>query len=200
MPLTRERIVAEALALLDETGLEGVSLRKLATRLGIQAPTLYWYVRNKRELTGEMAEAILRPDLETLPEPKGTPWREWLLDAASRFRRALLSHRDGARIVAEAQRSTTMADLTEHALSVLVEQGESVRQARLLVLLVERFTLGLVLEEQSGQAEPHDVDREALAERYPLTTAGITEYFGTGATVDDLFRHSVRLMLGATAP
>src|SRR6266540_7463410 len=43
MALDKDRIVAEAVALLDEGGLDGVTLRKLAQRLGVQAPTLYWH-------------------------------------------------------------------------------------------------------------------------------------------------------------
>src|ERR1700760_3630975 len=58
MPVTRERIVAVALELLDEGGLDGLTLRRLADRLGIRAPTLYWHVRNKRELLDLLAAGV----------------------------------------------------------------------------------------------------------------------------------------------
>ena len=59
MPVTREQIVAVALELLDEAGLDGLTLRQLAARLGIRAPTLYWHVRDKRELLDLLAAVIL---------------------------------------------------------------------------------------------------------------------------------------------
>lgn len=197
MTLTRERIVQEALALLDENGLDGVTLRRLAARLGVQAPTLYWHIRNKAELLTRLGDAILSP-LVTLPEPVDVDWRDWLLDAATRFRSALLAHRDGARVVSAAQLSPAMAAFSERAMSVLVAHGETLRRARLLVLLIERFTMGLVLEEQSGAVDSgsdSSFDASEVAARYPLLTAAIADYFADDTTLDDLYRESVRLIL-----
>ncbi|HEX3752721.1 MAG TPA: TetR family transcriptional regulator, partial [Streptosporangiaceae bacterium] len=70
MPVTRERIVAAALELLDEAGLDGLALRRLAERLGIRAPTLYWHVRDKRELLDLLAGAILEEALAGWREPQ----------------------------------------------------------------------------------------------------------------------------------
>ncbi|MBF6348392.1 MULTISPECIES: TetR/AcrR family transcriptional regulator [Nocardia] len=48
--LTRDHIVQAAIALLDEEGLEALSMRKLGAHLGAGATSLYWYVANKNEL------------------------------------------------------------------------------------------------------------------------------------------------------
>ncbi|GGP13483.1 TetR family transcriptional regulator [Nonomuraea glycinis] len=45
--ITREKVVAAALELLDEKGIEGVTVRALAERLDVRAPALYWHLRNK---------------------------------------------------------------------------------------------------------------------------------------------------------
>jgi Tetracyclin repressor-like, C-terminal domain len=66
-----------------------------------------------------------------------------------RLRRAMLAHPDGARIVSAAHLSPTMAAVSELAMRTLVDRGLPLRQARLTVLVVERFTIGHVLEEQS---------------------------------------------------
>ena len=101
MPVTRGQIVAAALDLLDEAGLDGLTLRQLAGRLGIRAPTLYWHVRDKRELLDLLAAAILDEALAAWREPQpGQPWWEWLGARARVMRAALLAHRDSARIVA----------------------------------------------------------------------------------------------------
>jgi AcrR family transcriptional regulator len=73
MALDRERIVAEAVALLDANGLDGVTLRKLAQRLGVQAPTLYWHIPNKAALVTAIAEAILEQQFPDLVPPASHP-------------------------------------------------------------------------------------------------------------------------------
>jgi len=54
MALNKEIVIKEALKLLNEVGIEGVSLRALAKRLGVKAPTLYWHVKSKAALKNEM--------------------------------------------------------------------------------------------------------------------------------------------------
>jgi len=108
--LDRARIVAEAVALLDAEGLENVTLRKLAARLGVQAPTLYWHLPNKAALITAIAEEILTP-LPATPIGDADRWQDWLIGLATGLRRALLAHPDGARIISIAQMSRNMAAL-----------------------------------------------------------------------------------------
>jgi TetR/AcrR family transcriptional regulator, tetracycline repressor protein len=200
MALDKERIVAEAVALLDEGGLDGVTLRRLAQRLGVQAPTLYWHIRNKAELLNALAEAILEAELSQLKPPdKDELWRDWLIGVAQHLRRAMLAHPDGARVVSAAHLSPTMAAVSEMAMNTLVEKGLPLRQARLTVLVVQRFTLGHVLEEQSPPPDQDALDgfdTAAFAQRHPTIVAGVTDYFQAGRTIDDLFRDSLHLILG----
>jgi TetR/AcrR family transcriptional regulator, tetracycline repressor protein len=199
--LDRKRVVAEAVALLDEDGLDGVTLRKLARRLGVQAPTLYWHIPNKAALITAIAEEILTGQLAR-PEPPvpDARWQDWLSDLAQRLRQALLAHRDGARVVSAAQASVTMAGISELAMSTLAARGLPLPRARLMVLTVERFTMGHVLEEQSAITEPPDgFDLASYARRFPTMTAAITEYFQPGRTVDDLFRDCLQLIIDPTA-
>ena len=69
MALDRQRIVAEAVALLDAEGLDGVTTRKLAARLGVQSPTLYWHLPNKAALVTAIADAILDQSSATCHRP-----------------------------------------------------------------------------------------------------------------------------------
>src|SRR5690625_6219234 len=85
MALKKENIIREALNLLDESGLEGVTLRKLAKRLEIQAPALYWHFKNKKTLVNEMAEAILQEEFHVVTARKDNePWQDWLIDMLDR--------------------------------------------------------------------------------------------------------------------
>jgi TetR/AcrR family transcriptional regulator, tetracycline repressor protein len=196
----RQQIVTEAVALLDAEGLEGVTLRKLAARLGIAQPTLYWHLPNKAALVTAIADAILTQGLTELAPPgPGQPWPDWLASLAGQLRRTLLAHPDGARLVASSQASRTMAALSELAISTLTTYGVPLRQARLIVFTVERFTMGHVLEEQSPRPDPHDVDLASFTQQFPNLVASITDYFQPGRTVDDLFHDCLEIVIRGAA-
>ncbi|MBB4919829.1 TetR/AcrR family transcriptional regulator [Streptosporangium saharense] len=88
-PLDRERIVAAAVALADEGGLEAVSLRKVAARLDVGPMRLYGYISTKEELFDLMVDEV---HAEILPEERPGDWREALRGHAHRTRRAALRH------------------------------------------------------------------------------------------------------------
>ncbi|WP_219471107.1 TetR family transcriptional regulator [Nonomuraea rhizosphaerae] len=98
MQLKRADVVTGALALLDSDGLDGLTMRKLGARLGVQAGGIYWHFKNKEALLGAMADRIVGEITET-PLASG-PWDAQLAEIAHRMRRALLAHRDGAQVVA----------------------------------------------------------------------------------------------------
>jgi TetR/AcrR family transcriptional regulator, tetracycline repressor protein len=200
--LDRRRIVTEAVALLDADGLEGVTLRKLAQRLGVQAPTLYWHIPNKAALVTAVAEEILDQEFPGLtpPEPDQR-WQDWLTVMAERLRRALLAHPDGARVISASHLSLKMAAISELAMSTLVARGLPLRQARLMVLTVEHFTIGHVLAEQAPRPDQDALtgfDLATFTDRYPTVVAGIAEYFQPGRTVDDLFGDCLQLIIEPT--
>ena len=57
--LQREAVIRTALELLNDVGMEGLTTRRLAERLGVQQPALYWHFKNKRALLDALAEAML---------------------------------------------------------------------------------------------------------------------------------------------
>ncbi|MBR7835560.1 TetR/AcrR family transcriptional regulator C-terminal domain-containing protein [Actinospica durhamensis] len=191
------------MSLLDDEGLDGVTTRRLAARLGVQSPTLYWHVPNKAALVTALAEAILEQQFPELTPPSAEePWQDWLSTLAQRLRRALLAHPDGARVLSAAQLCRKMAAISELAMGTLVTRGVPLRQARVIVLTVERFTFGHVLEEQAPRPDAaalKDFDMAAFAEQHPTLIAGITEYFQDGRTVDDLFRECLEVVIEGAA-
>ena len=86
--LSRERILEAALKIVDREGLEGLSMRRLGSELGVEAMALYYYFRNKSALLDGLCEKLLADlHLETDPD------RDW----SGRLRRALTSFRDALR-------------------------------------------------------------------------------------------------------
>ena len=203
MALDRQRIVAEAVALLDAEGLDGVTTRKLAARLGVQSPTLYWHLPNKAALVTAIADAILDQQFgEMSPPEPDQHWQDWLSGLAQRLRRALLAHPDGARVISASQLSVTMAAISELAMSTLVARGIPLRQARVIVLTVERFTVGHVLEEQAPRPDAEALkgfDMATFAQQHPTVVAAIAEYFQPGRTVDDLFHECLEVVIAGAA-
>jgi TetR/AcrR family transcriptional regulator, tetracycline repressor protein len=135
------------------------------------------------------------------PEPE-QHWQDWLSGLASRLRRALLAHPDGARVISAAQLSLAMAAISELAMSTLVARGIPLRQARVIVLTVERFTVGHVLEEQAPRPDADalkNFDMATFTEQHPTAVAAITEYFRPGRTVDDLFRDCLEVVIAGAA-
>jgi TetR/AcrR family tetracycline transcriptional repressor len=203
LALDRQRIVAEAVALLDDEGLDGVTTRKLAARLGVQSPTLYWHLPNKAALVTAIADAILAQEFGDMSPPGPEQhWQDWLSALAERLRRALLAHPDGARVVSTSQLSLTMAAISELAMSTLVARRIPLEQARVIVLTVERFTVGHVLEEQAPRPDADaltNFDMAAFTEQHPTVVAAVTEYFRPGRTVDDLFHDCLAVVIQGAA-
>lgn len=89
VPLDRERVVAAAIALADEGGLEEVSVRKVAARLDAGPMRLYGYIATKEELFDLMVDEVYA---EILPGKQADDWREALRGLALRTRQAALRH------------------------------------------------------------------------------------------------------------
>src|ERR1700686_2106303 len=95
--LSRARLVAEALGLVQEEGLEALSMRGLADRLHVKAASLYWHVRDRRELLELLAESIL----DGVPESRASGWRDAVLSTAGALRAAVAAQQDADRILLE---------------------------------------------------------------------------------------------------
>lgn len=96
MRLTRDRVLAVALDVLDDAGLDRLTMRRLSAALGVETGATYWHFRSKQELLEHMADALLADVAIGLPDDR--PWDELVPTLARRLRRALLSRRDGARL------------------------------------------------------------------------------------------------------
>jgi TetR/AcrR family tetracycline transcriptional repressor len=107
--LTSREVARAALAMVERDGLDGLSMRRLADDLGVQAASLYWHVQSKDHLldlmAGELFSALKLPAAVPVPVPvpviaPGVGWRGGLRDLSAAYYRFLLSHRDAGRIVA----------------------------------------------------------------------------------------------------
>jgi len=169
--LTKAAIVQAAFDLLDEAGMDGLTVRALASRLGVQAPALYWHVRSKQALLDEMATQVWRRVGEVMAAlPADLPWREVIVTYASTVRRELLGHRDGAKAFS----GTTLTDpgvvrRQETTFENFIAQGFTLDGAVRGLLMAHYFTIGFCVEEQAvAQMIASGDDRYSLDHRAEL--------------------------------
>lgn len=99
--LTQDVIVEEALALLQEDGLDHVTFRKLAARLGVKGPSLYWHISDKSFLLGRMTRSIMNNCIAGVGEVR--TWQEWLYSFALQLWHAQVTIRDCAPLLLQAK-------------------------------------------------------------------------------------------------
>ena len=88
-PLTRERILAKAIAVADKDGIEALSMRKLGQALGVEAMSLYKHVGNKGELVAAMVDSVV----EQFELPDDEPaWDVAIRRCAVRAHDLLIAH------------------------------------------------------------------------------------------------------------
>lgn len=199
--INQQRIIDAALELLDEDGLNNLSLRKLAARLDMQAPALYWHFKNKEVLIDYMAEAILQSEFKELNARKPEePWQDWLISICVRLRNAVRAHRDGARVVAGAHLypAVTLMKLFEVSMESLTSAGLELQRANLIITTASHFAFGTVIEEQAaptpGQIE--DFMASDMLEDYPLMAKSIQLSMHQARGGYDEFEDALRLIVG----
>lgn len=147
--LDRETIVERAIDLMNEEGYEALTLRKLASRLGVQAPALYWHFADRAALLEAMVtELQARIAVPPLPfSPAGTG--EWIIQRGLAARQMLHGIRDSVRLFAEATINPTMdVQFTE---LLRQTQGLNRRQVVQIVAVLNSYVLGWVHYEQQPQ-------------------------------------------------
>jgi TetR/AcrR family transcriptional regulator, tetracycline repressor protein len=151
MKINREMVTLAALKLLNQIGLEQLTLRRLATELSVQAATIYWHFKNKQELLDEMATTVVTESAANLfPRRNSADWKVWAATYGENLRKTLLAYRDGARMVSGTRwTSTEPLKITERIGTQLVASGFSLRAAIVLLSTIYNYTLSFTMEEQA---------------------------------------------------
>jgi AcrR family transcriptional regulator len=190
-PLDRRRVADTALRLLNEVGLDGLTLRAIARELDVKAPALYWHFKDKQALLDEMATEMYRRMVAGTEFDPADTWRERLLKANRGLRTALLGYRDGAKVFSGSRfTGIEHAAQMEDNLRLLTAAGFTLPQAARAFTTVYLYTLGFVTEEQGvhplpgERREGYDMDERArLMADFPLSARAGAEIF------EDFDRH-----------
>ncbi|MGW2566564.1 TetR/AcrR family transcriptional regulator [Streptomyces sp. NPDC001537] len=184
-PLDRKRVADTALRLLNEVGLDGLSLRVIARELDVKAPALYWHFKDKQALLDEMATQMYRRMVAGAALDPDDTWQERMAKTYRGLREALLGYRDGAKVYSGARfTGTDHAREMEQNLRLFTAAGFTLAQAARANQTAYAFTVGFVTEEQGVRPLPderregYDVaERARLLAEFPLSAAVGTEIF-----------------------
>ncbi len=178
--LDRERLVRVALELLDEVGLDDLSMRRVAERLGVTAASLYWYVQDKNELLTLLADAI---SAEVPLPDSASPWRMQLEEGARSLRRVVLAHRDAARVLAvTAPTGPHRLRVIDALLGLLSRAGFPPADVADAGYILNVYIVGFMLDETLGPRSPQtslsksDVSRNTLAHGCLILERGATNF------------------------
>jgi TetR/AcrR family transcriptional regulator, tetracycline repressor protein len=146
MALSADKIVQSALRLLNEIGLDKLSTRRLASELNVQGPAIYRHFESKADLLDQMATTMLSAGFSNLEVDED--WKSWLRSMAGRIRNAVLTYRDGARLlIASSPSAPRRSKLADAASLPLVNAGFDIASARLAAVTVFNCVLGWSLNE-----------------------------------------------------
>jgi AcrR family transcriptional regulator len=159
--LTRQRVVAEALAVIAHDGAQAMSMRALAARLGVVPGALYHHVGNKQQLQDLVLDGVLAEvDVHTDPS---LAWTEQLKILATRLRQVLEAHPGVAGIL------KTRDPLGPHSLALaeafllpLQAAGFADREAGLAFFLLVDYTIGFAVSSPATSVNEQRVRDTAI--------------------------------------
>ena len=206
-PLSRERVVTAAMALADEKGEAGVTMRAVAARLGVEAMSLYNHVAGREALLDGMVDAVFG-EIE-LPAA-GTDWKTAMRDRAASARAALRRHPWAVGLM-DSRGQPGPATLRHHdaVLGALRGGGFSVAMAAHAFSVLDSYLYGFVIQELSlpftNDTELDEVAdailRDLPTDAYPHLTELITEHaLRPGYDYGDEFDFGLSLILDALRP
>ncbi len=146
-PLTREAVLRAGLQLMDTEGLEALTMRRLGRRVGVEAMSLYNYVRDKEDLLDGITELVLS---EMAPPPDTDDWVGQARATCHEWRRVLNAHPSVVRLLAERNHPMTSVVALrpmEYALQILTRAGLSNTEIVRAFQAIGGYLFGFVLME-----------------------------------------------------
>ena len=200
-PLTRDRVIEAAMRVMDEEGLESVSMRRVAREVGVEAMSLYHHVEDKEDLLDGICERVMAEF--DFPEPVDD-WAENCRRGARAWRRLLQAHPAVMRLFAEQRgpvRSIDSMRPMEFALEILRGAGLSDRDTAQAFHAFGGYIQGFVMMElgsiAGGSDEEHMKMHAELAAAMPgefPALQAVSRYFAE-CEPDEQFEFGLELLI-----
>lgn len=138
--ISRRRVLELALQIIDEEGLDAVSIRRLGERLEVNGASLYYHFPNKDAIINGAAELALE-DVQT-PETPNTSWRTWLPANARRLREALVKHPELTRVINRRQATGMGMAMLDSSAERLIAEGVPTGAVMPMLEALQSFAVG----------------------------------------------------------
>lgn len=208
VPITREAITVAGLRIVDNEGLEALSMRRLAEELGCQASALYGHVSGKSEVFLLMLDHVAGEVV--IPPPDPEHWPEQVKEVARNMHAALVAHGDlaGASL-ANIPTGPNSVFLIDKFLALLLAGGLPRQVAAYAADLLPQFVVASAYEqglfERRVADEPeyfeklHDYFRALPADRFPVLASMVTEMMAPDEPPDARFEFGLDVIVAGLA-
>jgi TetR/AcrR family transcriptional regulator, tetracycline repressor protein len=187
--LQREGVVDEALAMIDESGLENFSMPALARRLGVKTASLYYHFEDKSALLSGVARTVIR-QAEPPRYSHDDDWANWTVEMAIGYRRAILAHPNAAAVLVSHTPRRLIASLYEKGATILSNAGIPHELILLLLDGVESLATASALMGTVSGTDTEDLGFGRLdREKHPTLTSILDRSFRDS---EDFLREQAR--------
>lgn len=178
--LDRDQIVRAAIGLLDDEGIDRLSMRNLAARLGSGTATLYWHVANRDELI-QLVVNELYGEIELPEVDESGDWQTAMRRLAHEMRAAILRHPWTVGVLDHLVGDSfgpNVVQLTERLLVLFEQAGFELREAERAMNTVAAYVMGIATTEAAWRATAYTSgqDQEARAEEVQRLAYEATEH------------------------
>src|SRR5690554_665539 len=152
--LSSDKIVAEAVAIADKESLPYLSMRRLADKLDVEAMSLYYHIKNKKELITKMVDVVVPsiPELDTCVD-----WKDALRQRADLMRATLIQHPWAAHeFVAGINVGPNMLRYVDTTIGYFLDAGFSYKLADRAWNTIDSYIYGFNLQSQNFPVQPSE--------------------------------------------
>ena len=193
--VTRRAVLDAATRLIEQQGVAGLSMRKLAAELGVAVTSIYWHVGNREALLDELVQEMVH-GLDTLPASGTTPTAR-VLSLALELRRVLRGHPHLIGLVNERGLTPAMFLPSQRALVAEISAAglRGVRAAE-TVRALQYHVIGFILVERHTDRSPEQhPSAEELWLAEPSSDGDLAEALATPVDADRLFARSTEALV-----
>lgn len=178
--LSLDRIISQAIVIADKDGLAGLTMRKLAEVLGVEAMSLYHHIKNKNELIVEMVDAVV-PSIPGLD--RCVDWKDALRKRADLMRTTLIRHPWAAHeFVAGVNVGPNMLRYIDTTTGYFLSAGFSYKLTDYAWNIIDSYIYGFNLQSQNFPFEPAEY-KEAAKQFLPMIPEDTYPHMHTMAQV-----------------
>jgi len=197
IPLSRDRVAVAALDLIDESGLEALSMRKLGAALGFEAMSLYNHISNKDDLLALVSDLLYGEIIETYGVAEGD-WRDRARAMATAYVKVADDHPEAVGLLVDRPvESVKGLEFLGLIMAIFEQTTSDIRVAALAFMTVSNWVIGTVMQEHGPMRRLHAGDGPDVTNMAPehMPIIRFREVCVSDLTADERFSEGLEIVL-----